>query len=251
MELKKSWINAIDNRKSRRTYTEEDVNEKDVKILKELIDNINKGTKLNIQYIKDGKDGISGFKASYGMISKAKSFIALVGDKNIKNYKEKLGYYGESIVLEATSLNLGTCWIGGTYKKEECKKYIKFNENEELVCIIAIGNTDRDLSIKEKLVKTLNKNEKSFDDILISHNKEIPSWVEVGINYVSKAPSALNKKPVGYKLKDNKVEATIIKENHGYEKIDLGISMLHFELGAYSEGYIGKWKYKNGEYIFY
>nr|WP_278244981.1 nitroreductase family protein [[Clostridium] dakarense] len=241
----------MDNRKSRRTYTEEDIDGKDVKILKELIDSINKGTKLNIQYIKDGKDDISGFKASYGMISNAKSFIALVGDKNIRNYKEKLGYYGESIVLEATNLKLGTCWIGGTYKKEECKKYIEFKDNEELVCIIAIGNVDKNLSIKEKLVKTLNKNEKSFNDILISHNKEIPSWVKVGIDCTAKAPSALNKKIVAYKLKDNKVEAKIMKKNHGYEKIDLGISMLHFQLGAYSEGYMGRWKYENGGYIFY
>jgi len=37
---------------------------------------------------------------------------------------------------------------------------------------------------------------------------------------------------------------------HCIHAIDLGISMLNSELGAYSEGYKGNWYYQNGEPIF-
>ena len=38
-------------------------------------------------------------------------------NKNIENYKVKLGYFGKMIALEAASLGFSTCWIGGTYNK--------------------------------------------------------------------------------------------------------------------------------------
>ena len=29
----------------------------------------------------------------------------------------------------------------------------------------------------------------------------------------------------------------------GFEKIDLGIAMLHFQMGAEEKGYVGQWKF--------
>lgn len=251
LDIRKSWIESVNNRKSRRTYKDEDLRKEEILPLIDLIEEINKETSLNIQMIKDCKEGISGFKASYGMISGVSNFVALVGNKNIPNYKEKIGYYGEMIVLEATSLGLGTCWVGGTYDRRECEKHITMNSDEELLCIIVIGHIEQTLSIKEKLVASLNKKGKNFNDILITKNKEIPSWVERGIDYALKSPSALNKKPIGFKLEKDKIQAVITTSNHGYEDIDLGIAMLHFKLGAYMEKYDGKWRYEDDKYLFY
>ena len=251
MELRNHWIDAIDKRISRRTYLDKEIKDSDILSLVKLIDEINAESKLHIQFIKNGEDAINGFKASYGMISGVKSFIALVGNKEIEDFKQKLGYYGEMIVLQATSLGIGSCWVGGTYDKSKCKKYMKFKENEELVCIIALGYTPKDLSIKEKVVKSFNKKNTSVNDILTSSQKDMYSWVESGVEFALKSPSALNKKEIAYEIEDKKVKAVISTKNHGYEEIDLGISMLHFQLGAYSEGYKGSWHYENGEHIYY
>ena len=159
-------------------------------------------------------------------------------------------YYGEIIVLEATSIGLGTCWIGGTYNKKECEKYIDIKEDEELVCVIAIGYTPENKSIKEKLVAAMNKGKKGYNEILKSKDNKVPNWVKSGIESVIKAPSAVNKQPVGYLFEDNKIKAYVVKENHGYEEVDLGISMLNFEIGSKSKGYIGHWTYINNENIF-
>lgn len=250
MKVKEPWIKACKNRVSRRTYIEKQIRKEDIESILKLINSINNDNELNIQFVEDGKDVVSGFKASYGMISGVDSFIALVANKDIENYKQKLGYYGEILVLEATNNGLSTCWLGGTYKKKECDKYINIEENEELVCIIAVGYTQEEFSIKEKVIKALNKKEKTLDDMLYSQEKEIPSWVISGINFVLNAPSTVNAKPVIYEYKDNKVRAAIKKPNHGYEEVDLGISMLHFQLGAFSKGYSGDWKLENKQHIF-
>lgn len=250
MKIKHTWIDSIDKRKSRRTYIDEDLRETEVSPILYLIDDINRNTGFNIKYISDCKDGLSGFKASYGMISGVKSFIALVGNKDIKNYKEWLGYYGEMLVLEASSLNLGTCWIGGTFNRDICESKIIKNHNEELVCIIAIGHVKDYLSHKEKLIKGFSKKESNLEDILIHSDKDIEPWIEAGMKSVIKAPSALNKKPVKYKWEDNKIKAFVDKSNYGYECIDLGITLLHFQVGALSKGYEGSWIFSNGEWIY-
>ncbi|MCL1873280.1 MAG: hypothetical protein FWF85_04100, partial [Clostridiales bacterium] len=33
---------------------------------------------------------------------------------------ERLGYYGELWLLQATALGLATCWVGGTFKRKLC-----------------------------------------------------------------------------------------------------------------------------------
>lgn len=249
MEIKKLWFDACGVRVSRRSYIEKEINIEEIAKLLNLIDEINKNTQLNIQFVKDGKDVLSGFKASYGMISGVNSFIALVGNKEIENYKQKLGYYGEMLVLEATNMGLSTCWLGGTYNKKECENLININNNEEIVCIIAIGYTDKELSIKEKVVKNLNKKKKSIEEMLVCKNNDIPSWVLSGVENALNAPSAVNKKPIVYEYTDKGVEAIIAKPNHGYEEVDLGISMLHFQLGAINEGYSGEWSFENNHHI--
>lgn len=251
MEINNQWIDSVKYRTSRRTYIDEPLKRKDINKVKELISRINEESGLNFQFIEDCSKLFKGFSASYGMIKGLSSCIALVGSSKIDNYKTKVGYYGEMLVLEATSMNLGTCWIGGTYDKNECKKYIEINQYEELMCVIAIGEVSQDKSVREKLISKMNKGKKSFDQVLLEKDIELlPSWIKEGIDFVTKAPSALNKQPVGYSLSENVVKAYTTSEKYGYEDIDLGISMLHFEIGARSQKHNGKWNYINGEKVY-
>lgn len=251
MKINDKWIDSIKYRTSRRTYINESVEIKDIDKLKELIDKINEESGLNFQFIEDCSKLFKGFSASYGMIKGLNSCIAIVGSNKIDDYKTKSGYYGEMLVLEATCMNLGTCWVGGTYDKNECKKYIDINQDEELICVIAVGKVLEDKSIKEKLISKMNKGKKSLEQVLLEKDVDVlPSWVEEGINAATKAPSALNKQPIGYSISENVVKAYTTSDKYGYENIDLGISMLHFELGAKSQNHNGKWNYINGEKIY-
>lgn len=248
MKIKNEWYSAIDIRTSRRTYENKEIDIVKIKNIEKLITEINSESSLNIQFIKAGESVFNSFKSSYGLIKGVKSFIALVGNNNISNVENKLGYYGEFLALEATQLGLGTCWIGGTYDKGEAENVIQLRDNEKIYCVIAVGNVKEDKNLKEKLISSFSKNKKPFDEVLVSKDKDIPYWVKSGIQAVIKAPSAMNKQPWKYFFDDNNVKVCIEKES--YRNIDIGISMAHFELGARRENYYGKWEYGHKENIF-
>lgn len=251
MEINKSWIAAAEYRTSRRAYINEKIDSKDIDTLKALINEINKESGLNFQFIQDCSKLFQGFSASYGIIKGLNSCIALVSSTKIEDYKIKTGYYGEMLVLEATDMKLGTCWIGGTYDKKQCENYVDINEEEELLCVIAVGKVLEDKTMREKLISQMGKGRKSFDEILLEKNVDkVPDWVNKGIEFVIKAPSAVNKQPVGYSFISNEIKAYTTSEKHGYQDIDLGISMLHFELGARSKNHEGKWNYIKGDKIY-
>ncbi|MEG0014233.1 MAG: nitroreductase family protein [Cellulosilyticaceae bacterium] len=250
MQLKKEWYQGVESRTSRRTYKNEVLGQIEVGKMTQLINAINEESGLHIQFIEEGYEVFDGFKASYGVIKDARSFIALVGRVSQEDLKNRLGYYGEMIVLECTHLGLGTCWIGGTYDKEKCKKSIQLNSDEELIGIIAVGYVSENKTFKEKVISRLAQNSKLFNQMLVTKDEQIPTWVTKGIESALKAPSALNKKPVAYAFKENEIKVFTTKTNQGYEQIDLGISMLHFELAAQSEGHQGTWQRVNSEYIY-
>lgn len=252
MKVINTWLEAVDYRSSRRSFTSEIISKDKIAKLDELIYKINTESGLNIQLIEEGADSFGGFKATYGMLKGVNTFVALVGNKNIEGYKREIGYFGEAIVLEATMLGLSTCWVGGTYSKEDVKKVINLESGDELIAVLVIGHANEKKDIKEKLIKKMSSNNKDISYYI--ENDEIdnlPNWVIEGLKAVSKAPSALNKKPVRFKFYDDKIKAYTFKDNKSFEEIDLGIAMLHFEIGSNGQGFERSWHYENGENIFY
>ena len=157
------------------------------------------------------------FILHYGRLKNCKNYIALIGEHN-KNLDEKVGYFGEQIVLKAQELGLNTCWVAGTYSKNSVKA--KINKNEKLVCIIAIGYGETNGKPRKS---------KSLEDV--TNSKEYPDWFKKGIEYALLAPTALNEQ----KFKFEYIDEDIVKVNPGIgpmTKIDLGIVKYHFELGA-------------------
>jgi hypothetical protein len=236
MAEKMNYTKAIEKRSSRRTYTDKPIDKSCIEHLNNLITLCNNESDLNLQLHVNDDNALIGLKMSYGLFKNVQNYIALVGKKDDKNLLEKLGYYGEKIVLEATLLDLGTCWVGGTYDKKTCKCEVA--ENETLIGIITIGHVPDDRTWKEKMIYSLtHRRTKEIKDMLFS-DTEIPSWMLEAMIAVQRAPSAVNMQPVRFEYKNGQVRATILR-NKGYELIDLGIAKLHFEIGS---GYRGKWE---------
>ena len=247
-----TWLEAINMRSSRRTFTSDEIKREIITDLDEIVYKINIESGLKFQFIENGADAFKGFKASYGMLKGVNSFVALVYDKNTENYKREIGYFGEAIVLEATMLGLGSCWVGGTYNKGEVKKFIDIKENEDILGVIVLGNIKDKESLREKMLKKLATNKQDLTYFMDNVDVEnLPEWIIKGLEAVSKAPSAINKKPVKFKFCDDKIKAYTFKENKGFEDVDLGIAMLHFEIGSNSAGTERSWHFENGENIFY
>ena len=207
----------IKERHSVRSYLDKDIEKDKIQVLNKLIDEYNKNNDLNIQLILNDKDVFDKFILHYGRIKNAKNYIAMIGKKD-KLLDEKIGYYGEHLVLKAQELGLNTCWVAGTYSKGSVKATI--NKDEKLVCIIAIGYGDNNGNIRKS---------KTQDDVSIS--KDVPDWYKKGIKYALMAPTAINQQKFKFELIDDDT----VKLNSGtgpMTKIDSGIVKYHFELGA-------------------
>lgn len=221
-------LEAINKRVSRRTYSKEELSWDKINLITELIQNLNRESKLTIAFLKDGSKCFEGLK-SYGMFKNVKSLILLKGDKKLEHLNEKCGYYGEKLVLELTKINLGTCWVGGTYSKNT--NLLDVGSNEELVCILVVGNVDEMLTTKEKIIrKGSHFKRKKLSDIGVCDN-EMPQWFINAIECVQKAPTALNSMKVKFTLKDDLITVTV-PNDYRFDLVDLGICKAHFEMGS-------------------
>lgn len=164
---------AINIRCSRRTYLPEYIREKDAKPLFQMIREINKEQGLHLQLITD-EGNISKIKMSYGMFKNVHGFIAMAGRKDDPDLKEKLGYYGEKLVLLAAATGLGTCWVGSTYKKDSC--VCDLEQGESLEAVITVGYVEADKRTKEKMISSFVKKKGKKADQMLKTERKIPDW---------------------------------------------------------------------------
>lgn len=227
---------AITKRISRRNFTTEKISDEIVKKIKNWIDTINEEAGLTIEFVEDGSSAFHSLKKSYGIFSNVRSLLVMKGQKNDKNLQEKVGYYGEDIVLRMTEIGLGTCFVGGTYDDSS----FTISEHEVLVCVIVVGNIQK--SVKDTIIRTVvsSKNRKSIKDRVIA-DKDLPDFVVWGLEAVKLAPSALNsQKPTLYY--ENDVITMRVPGDYKFDLVDLGIAKRHFEIGAGK----GRFQFGNG-----
>lgn len=246
-------IEAIDIRCSRRKYLRTPISAENVSRLQQSIDRYNQEAGLRFQLILNNGEAFKGFKKSYGLLTGVENYLALVGSQKDPNIHEKTGRYGEMLVLEATAMGLGTCWIGGAYEKESC--VCDVGKEEDFICVIPIGNVEKNCSTKERLVSSMmHRKSKTMDELLRS-DCEVPEWMKNGMQAVMRAPSGLNLQPIAFTYCDGVLRASVehneskkdvVEKQEEMNLIELGIAKLHFELGAGK----GKWEYgNNGQFI--
>lgn len=243
MEIEK-YLSAMKKRCSRRKYTDKPIDSKLVKQLEESITLSNKLSGLNMKLIiGNGRELFDGFKKSYGLFVGVQNYIAMIGSKELPNRMEKVGRFGEKIILEATAMGLSTCWVGTSYDKKTATTLCK--ENETLDCVIAIGYSDKKHSLKERMMAYGMHWQNKKKQELMDAKEPVTEWFLRGMDAVYLAPTAKNLRPFIFRYKDGHVTAHITASDET-TMIDLGIAKLHFELGAGG----GSWEYGNGGHYY-
>lgn len=216
---------AVKARHAVREYLQKELEEDAVKALSECIEKCNKDGDLHIQLVLNEPKAFDGFMAHYGKFSGVANYVALIGKKQ-KDLEEKLGYYGEKIVLLAQALGLNTCWVAMTYKK--IKTAFTVNKGEKLSMVIALGYG--------KTQGVLHKSKPA--ESVCENFAAAPEWFKSGVNSALLAPTAMNQQKFKFSLCGDVVS---VKSGIGfYTKTDLGIVKYHFEIGAGKENF--KWK---------
>jgi len=232
---------AVNIRCSRRKYLSNPIESLCVAKLKALITEYQDHGGLDIRLVLENGVAFNGFRKSYGMFSGVRNYIGLIGDKSDLVNTEKLGYYGELLVLHATILGLGTCWVGGSFHRESCP--FDLHKSESIICAIAVGHVPHNLGMRENFIRKItHRKTKSIEQMYKSTNI-VPEWFISGIKSVQMAPSAVNRQPVTFSYTGGNAVTASVKDITGdCYALDLGIAKLHFELGA--DG--GTWGFGNG-----
>ena len=226
---------AIEARHSVRAYKDQPLSEEIVKVLEDEIVKLNNEGQLHIQLICNEPKAFQGTMAKYGKFRNANNYLVMAGEK-AEDLDERVGYYGEHLVLLAQTLGLNTCWVGLSYSKVP-GTYV-LGEDEKIVCYIAIGYGETQGSghkiktveqVSRSAVRTLGSS-KNVSDIT-------PSWFKKGVEAALLAPTAVNQQKfsfeyVGMNNNRHQVRANKGFSMIGYTKIDLGIAKYHFEIGA-------------------
>ena len=215
---------AIVARHSVRAYKEEPLTEDVVNVLEEKIAELNREGNLHMQLILNEPKAFQGTLAKYGKFRGVNNYIVVAG-KKADDLDERVGYYGEHLVLFAQTLGLNTCWVGLSYSKVPGTYLLE--DGEKIACYIAIGYGETQ-GVGHK-IKTVEQVSNASDTT--------PSWFKKGVEAALLAPTAVNQQKfsfeyVGMKDGHNQVRAKKGFSMIGYAKMDLGIAKYHFEVGA-------------------
>lgn len=234
-------LEAIDERRSRRLYLNEPMDASVKAKLQTHIDAYNAQSGLSIQFIEDGSAAFSSFRKTYGLFSGVRSLLAMVGPKNDPYLKEKIGYFGEMLVLDATMMGLGSCWVGGTFDSKS--DLFQLSEEESLICVIPIGHVET-LSFKEKMVHQMVAGKSKTVEQVLKTDAKIPELYLDGLTAALKAPSAANRQPVRFVYYKDELSA-YTEDDGKFNLVDLGIVKAHFDVvtgGRFLLGNPGKFQ---------
>jgi nitroreductase len=201
---------------------------------------------------------------TYGFIKGANGFI--VGATNSGEMgMEDFGYQLECIVLYATDINLGTCWLGGTFTKSSFAKKISTNDDEIVPAVISVGYIAQNPRRLDALIRRGARADQRlpWDQLFFEEDLETPLSTRTADDYAEPlemlrlAPSASNKQPWRVFKAGNRWHF-YIQRTSGYkqrktvrlftvadlQRIDMGIAMCHFELTTIELGLGGYWESK-------
>ena len=219
---------AITARHSVRKYIDKEIPADIVTALQDKIAEYNKVGNLNIQLVLNETRAFTGM-LSYGSFSGVRNYFVMVGKKGA-DLDERVGYYGEQLVLLAQTLGLNTCWVGLSYRK--VPEAYNVGKDEKLACMISLGYGETQ-GVGHKI--------KSIEEV--SNASDItPTWFRKGVEAALLAPTAVNQQKfsfehVGVKNGKHQVRAKKGFSMIGYTQMDLGIAKCHFEIGAGKENF--------------
>lgn len=216
---------AIQARHSVRRYDPTPITDGQATAMRKKIEEVNATAKLHVQLILNEPKAFSGIFA-YGKFSGVANYLVMAGAK-ADDLDERVGYYGEQLVLLAQQLGLNTCWAGLNYRK--VANTYQLGKDEKIACYIALGHgATQGVGHKRKTVAQLS-----------NAGSKTPPWFVKGVEAARLAPTAVNQQKFVFEHIEptsagnkHKVVARRLFSIIGYTRMDLGIAKLHFEIGA-------------------
>lgn len=234
-------------RKSVRTFDENrSLTASDVEAIENAIKEANSpfGGKYTIEFKKFNLKGPQS-PSTYGTISGA-SWYLLMGIHDDETSALSAGFAMEQVVLKATGLDLGTCWMALTFKGKDFMHDSDMPADQPLRIISPVGFPAKKKRIIESLTRFSlgSANRKPMDDLFSEGSfgqpvsKENPLYEP--LEMMRLAPSAKNTQPWRALVQGDSVWFYYVDKSEA-SLLDLGIGLCHFYLTLKASGGDGTW----------
>lgn len=272
MEFTNRVQEIIRQRYSCRSYAPTHLSPDDLSRLREAAARCQQGpfdNHIRFEIISASQENKSELKklGTYGFIKNPAGFM-ITAAQDLPGAMEDVGYLTESLILKATDLGIGTCWLGGTFTKSRFSKEIELKDNETIPVVISIGYPLDRQALMDRISRIYAGADRRlpWEDLFYRNTFEHPlSRAQAGLyqeplEMVRLAPSASNKQPWRVVQQDGRFHFYLQRTKNypppvfnqilklsDLQRIDIGIAMSHFELSLSALGLLGKWIVANPE----
>jgi len=266
MDNKRSITDIIGERYANRTYQKKPLSAEHRELLDEYLASPVKGPfgttgRFRLVAAQDGDSVSLRDLGTYGVIKNPAGIITGAIERS-NHYLEDYGYLLERIVLYATALGLGTCWLGGTFRKSGFARSISLEDGEAIPAVIATGYSADRPGILDSIMRfgAGSKHRKPWEELFFigdfgtAMTGESAGDYRVPVEMVRRAPSASNKQPWRIvRDRDRGNFHFILERTKNYyrnwkivgmedlQRVDMGIAMHHFEAAAAELKLKGSW----------
>ncbi len=210
-------------------------------------------------------DEAEGRLGTYGFITGARQFLVMASGKTTAEQLQA-GFMFESLILKMTEMGLGTCWLGGTFRRGPFTDVFGPLESGKEVSIVSpVGHPTEKRRFSERMMRRIVKADtrRPFDSLFdvidttnfvpvdddarknlkISRTLPQDSPLRRVLEAVRLAPSSSNSQPWRGKveisitpdgLKSTAVSFRCVVDNR-FSAIDMGIAYCHFLLASRQE----------------
>lgn len=188
-------------------------------------------------------DQAEGSLGTYGFITGARQFLVMASGDTVGE-ELQAGFMFETLVLKATSMGLGTCWLGGTFRRGPFARVMGNDPDGREVSIVSpIGHPTQKRRFAERMMRRMVKSDhrKPFARLFSGVSPDSP--LGRVLQAVRLAPSSRNSQPwkasvaqetdsEGRKRMTVRFDCTT---DSRFSSIDMGIAYCHFVLASQEE----------------
>lgn len=256
MTIDFSVEDAVRTRRSIRTYEPRTVSDADKALVENFISSLTNpfGALVRFKLLESGEAKNGAKLGTYGVIKGAGSFIgAAVKDGPLA--LEGLGYAFETLVLYATAIGLGTCWLGGTFNRSGFATAMQLETGELFPAISPLGYALDKLRLGDAFSRRFAKSDERRawpalffkNDFLSPLSKLDAGKFDYPFEMLRLAPSAVNKQPWRVVMTDTALHFYEVKGAASamaldLHRVDVGIGACHFHLAALEKGLNGSFR---------
>ncbi len=251
-------LNTITSRISIRSYDPQAASETELEAVRRFGEGAEALTPVEMQFHlrthEDMGKEVKGVIGDYGKTIRAPHYLVLAARED-DGYLTDAGFRFEQMVLEATRMRLGTCWVGLMFKEVSLRSFLGLDDSWRVIALTPIGRPADPTFVSRTLRSMVRAaTRKPIEQIFFwqRHGGALPSGVvadeRIGriMEATRWAPSWMNKQPWFFILTGRDV--LVYKKRHqdregkDYHLLDCGIAMAHLHLAAQAMGLGGQWE---------